>query len=79
MEMNTGIWEELDPILSRGTPLAATLKTMNENPALEWNNLEKSRLSLSENLDLLPMISKCVCLLLSFSCDNFFISGLDLM
>lgn len=58
MEMNTGIWEELDPLLSRGTPLTATLRTMNENPALEWNNFERSRLSLSENLDVLPMISK---------------------
>lgn len=79
MEMNTGIWEELDPILSRGTPLAATLKTMNENPALEWNNLEKSRLSLSENLDLLPMISKLVLFKsIFFTCFLLFFFNLDL-
>lgn len=58
MEMTTGIWEELDPILSRRIAVATPLRTMNENPALEWNNLEKSRLSFSENLDSLPMISK---------------------
>lgn len=58
MEMNTGIWEELDQILSRGATPATSLRTMNENPALEWNNLEKSRLNITEHLDLLPMISK---------------------
>lgn len=58
MELNTGIWDELDPILSRRSSITAALRTMNENPALEWNNLEKSHFGLIENLDLLPMISK---------------------
>lgn len=58
MEMNTGIWDELDPLLSRRSSIATALRTMNENPALEWNNLERSHFSITENLDLLPMISK---------------------
>lgn len=39
----TANWNQLDPILSRQTTLTTSLRTMNEHPALEWNNLESKQ------------------------------------
>lgn len=57
MSLNTGIWEELDVIFNSRTPLDTHLKIMNENPALEWNNLGKKHRN-APNLNLWPVINK---------------------
>lgn len=57
MSLNTGVWEELDVIFHSRAPLDAHLKIMNENPALEWNNLGKKHRN-APNLNLWPIINK---------------------
>ena len=56
LSVNTGSWKEFSQMLCRES--GTSLHTMNENPALEWNNLEWGRLSLIPNLKLLPIIKK---------------------
>lgn len=58
LSVNTGLWSEFSLLLSRDTNIISSLHTMNENPALEWNNLEGGRNSLIPNLSLLPIIQK---------------------
>lgn len=39
LSINTGLWEEFNEILSKERSAVSCLHTMNENPALEWNNM----------------------------------------
>lgn len=58
ISMNTGQWEEFVPIFKNQRISTSHLKTMSENPALEWNNLERGRLGNAHELTLWPIISK---------------------
>lgn len=58
LSVNTGAWAEFKQLLTRDTSVISSLHTMNENPALEWNNLEWGQSSLTPNLSLLPIVQK---------------------
>lgn len=61
LSVNTGTWEELDPILNQRGASFSTLRTMSENPALEWNNLERAPFrsgSIDPHLSFWPVISR---------------------
>ncbi|XP_067008128.2 intermembrane lipid transfer protein VPS13B [Anabrus simplex] len=55
--VNTATWCELDHCLSM-QGASANLRTMNENPALEWNSLVKGRESITPHVSLLPVVSR---------------------
>lgn len=60
LSVNSGLWSEFSQLLSKDSGIFSSLHTMNENPALEWNNLEWGKSSLVPHLSLLPIIQKLV-------------------
>lgn len=58
ISLNSGTWEELVPILKYQRLGVSNLKTMIENPALEWNKLGRGRIASSPELTLWPIMSK---------------------
>nr|CAD7571020.1 unnamed protein product [Timema californicum] len=59
--VNTGTWKELDRCLGQNVNSqlsSLTLRTMNENPALEWNNLMCGVESIMPHMTLLPVVQR---------------------
>lgn len=55
--ISTCIWSQLKHCLAvENTDF--NLRTMNENPALEWNNLDSKKSALSTNVVLIPVVNK---------------------
>lgn len=58
MSLITGTWQELDPFLNVHSSSLSHLRTMSENPALEWNKAEGKRLNLTPQLALSTVVGK---------------------
>nr|CAD7601716.1 unnamed protein product [Timema genevievae] len=59
--VNTGTWKELDRCLGQNVNSqlsSLTLRTMNENPALEWNNLMCGVESIMPHMTLVPVVQR---------------------
>ncbi|CAH0555543.1 unnamed protein product [Brassicogethes aeneus] len=56
MSISTGPWKDIDSVLSPSG--SNIIKSMSENPALEWNNLEQGQPNMVPNLNLLPVTDK---------------------
>ncbi|XP_065172744.1 intermembrane lipid transfer protein VPS13B-like, partial [Atheta coriaria] len=56
--MNSGSWTEISQLLKNRGKSMSVLKTMSENPALEWNNLEKGKLKSGPEITYWSLISK---------------------
>ncbi|KAK4875062.1 hypothetical protein RN001_011484 [Aquatica leii] len=48
--VTSGVWEDFCHILNIRETNLSSLRTMNQNPALEWNKLGKGRLSISSHI-----------------------------
>lgn len=57
LSVNTGLWEEFSEIIAKERSAVSCLHTMNENPALEWNNMG-GKVNLMPHLTLLPIVKK---------------------
>ncbi|KRT78503.1 hypothetical protein AMK59_7594, partial [Oryctes borbonicus] len=57
ISLTTSTWEEFDPILNLKSSAISHLKTMTENPALEWN-LGKGHFGKQQSIFLSPIINK---------------------
>lgn len=58
ISISTGKWQEFVSVLDDHTVSTSHLKTMSENPALEWNNLDRSRLGSLPNLNLWQLVGR---------------------
>lgn len=58
ISVSTGIWEEVDNIFSHTTGGLTSLRGTSENPALEWNNLERGQPNALPSLNLWHVTEK---------------------
>ncbi|XP_071057652.1 intermembrane lipid transfer protein VPS13B isoform X2 [Onthophagus taurus] len=56
ISLSTSTWSEFDPLLHQSSSMKQ-LKTMSENPALEWN-LGKGTIMKGQNVNFVPIINK---------------------
>ncbi|KDR22947.1 Vacuolar protein sorting-associated protein 13B [Zootermopsis nevadensis] len=56
--VNTGTWQELDRCLSLTSLQTTSLRTMSENPALEWNNLVSGKENFTPHMSLNTVIAR---------------------
>lgn len=57
ISMSISSWDEIEALINVPSFGGSQLKTMSENPALEWN-LGNGRFNNSENISLCPIIEK---------------------
>ncbi|XP_069674298.1 intermembrane lipid transfer protein VPS13B isoform X2 [Periplaneta americana] len=55
--VNTSTWQDFDRCLSLTSSQSTSLRTMSENPALEWNNLVSGKDSFTPHMSLQPVIA----------------------
>ncbi|PNF43763.1 hypothetical protein B7P43_G13702, partial [Cryptotermes secundus] len=56
--VNTGTWLELNHCLRLTSSQSRSLRTMSENPALEWNNLVSGKEGFTPHMSLIPVIAR---------------------
>ncbi|KAL3269017.1 hypothetical protein HHI36_008101 [Cryptolaemus montrouzieri] len=57
--LNTGTWKNVELILNQPTGILTSLHGSSENPAVEWNNLEKVSInSINPSMHLWPVLEK---------------------
>lgn len=58
ISVGTGIWEDVDYLLTRIGAALSSLRGKSENPALEWNNLERGQPNVAPFLNLWVVTEK---------------------
>lgn len=59
LSISTSTWKDLSTIFSNSTDSnTSILRSMSENPALEWNNLEKGQPNMTPSLNLWQICDK---------------------
>lgn len=56
--LNTGSWKDVELILNQPSGILTSLHGSSENPAVEWNNLEKVCINSNPSMHLWPVLEK---------------------